>query len=188
MSITYTFGADCPVDELRGMTATDGVFCNIDHRFIPGRDPDAVRFVIDGRQVIVKIAGRPELEAALAEAKAEKDRVTARLAEIGWPQYEAALLRMEKARDAYDRASERGYPSREAGALKHAEAALAQTRVDYPLAALYALAKSYARARNPVKAKHGCDAMRAIETGGDPADVIAKMQAAWDEYCHRSLD
>ena len=59
--ITYTFPMDCPVAELRGVTVTGGR---------PGmfRGSEVVNFTTEvaGRPVTALVAGKPELEAAVA--------------------------------------------------------------------------------------------------------------------------
>ena len=80
--ITYTFQRDCKVAALAGKTFTGGEFCRTDGKW--QGEPDAVRFAekVDGKTVMARIAGKPELEAALAASKAEKAAVANRLAAI----------------------------------------------------------------------------------------------------------
>lgn len=176
--ITYTFAADCGLKELAGKTVQGGRF---DEMQIAGRNEIIVRFTtrIAGKAVIAKIAGKPELEALYQEHCAAQARKAEILKQISWPIYREIQGRVINARDAYDSASEYGYPAREAAALKLAEEALAQARIEYPLAAAYALAESYRMADNYRKSAAGRAAMEAIEHGTDPQAVIAQMQATW---------
>ena len=177
--ITYTFQRDCKVAALAGKTFTGGEFCRTDGKW--QGEPDAVRFAekVDGKTVMARIAGKPELEAALAASKAEKAAVANRLAAIGWPQYKVAQRAAYNARAAYDRASERGYPAREAAAMRAAHEALDAARAQYPLAETYANAESYSLASNYVKAGAGARAMAAIEGGADPLAEVATMKSEW---------
>ena len=177
--ITYTFGRDCKVAALAGKTFTGGEFCRADGNW--QGEPDAVRFVekVDGKAVMAKIAGKPELEEALAAGKAEKAAVADRLAAIGWPQYKAAQRAAYNARAAYDRASEYGYPAREAAAMRAADDALDGARTQYPLAAAYAKAESYSLANNYAKVGAGTKAMAAIGGGADPLAAVAAMEQEW---------
>jgi len=69
MTITYTFPLDCKIPHLRGVTARGGI---IGRQIINGRAVDVVRFApINGELVSAIIAGKPELEAALAAHHAE---------------------------------------------------------------------------------------------------------------------
>jgi len=76
MNITYTFPADFKHPKLAGVTCTGGKFVNSQGRWREA--VDAVAFsapVIDGKGIAVMVAGRPGLEALLAEhiaAEAEK--------------------------------------------------------------------------------------------------------------------
>lgn len=185
MQITYTFPADFQTPELRGVTATGGQLCRIDGKWMGGAVPDAVKFAaprLNGKVLIARIAGKPELEAVLAQHLEAQARKAARLAEIKWPEYQAIQRRADNAQGAYDRASDYGYPAREAEALKQAQAALDQARIDYPMAALYAQAEAFSFASNDVKAGAGRKAMAAIEQGQDPEQAVAAMRAAWSDY------
>lgn len=117
------------------------------------------------------------------QSAASKD---ARLAEIGWPQYQAAQCRVYNARARYDRASAYGYPAKEADELRAAEADLERARQTYPLSALYARAESWSLSSHYVKAAAGARAMRRIEDGEDPDTVVAEMEQSWRQYCFDS--
>ena len=188
MSITYTFTKDCKIPQLRGVTATGGQFCRIDGKF--DGVPDAVRFEIKvaGQPVMAAIAGKPELEAALAAHLAAAQAVTDRLASIGWPKYQAASRALGNARGAYDAASEYGYPAREAALMAAAEKALAQVSAEYPQACAYGRAVGYSQAANADKAAAGRQAMEAIEGGADPLQAIAKMNSAWTAAAAKSVE
>lgn len=185
--ITYTFPADCPIAQLRGRTFTGGEFCRADGQL--RLEPDAVRFGerVDGKAVLARIAGTPALEAALIAHKTEALAIEGRLAAIGWPQYSAIQRRAINAEGHYDAASERGYPAREAEAMKVAYAALDQARAQYPLAAAYAKTHSYSMAAHYQKASAGRKAMRAIEAGGDVLAVIAAMESEWSAAAEKAV-
>ena len=185
--LTYTFATDCPVPQLRGITATGGTFCRIDGAW--QKEPDAVRFRerIDGKAIVARIAGKPELEAALIAHKNAEIEIAAKLAAIGWPAYKAVQRAAENARESYDRASEYGYPAKEAAAMRITDEALAAARVQYPLAAAYARAESYSMAANDQKASAGRTAMAAIESGADALATIQAMEAEWSDAAERAV-
>ncbi len=190
-NINYTFPADCKVPQLRGVTATGGVFCVASGKW---RQPiDAVKFTteIDGKGIIAMISGKPELEAALtahlARIADEKAALDSTLAAIGWPQYQAVQSRACNAREAYDRASEYGYPAKEAGAMQAADVALDAARAQYPGAAAYVRAESYSMASHDQKASAGRRAMDAIESGADPIATIAVMEAEWSAAAEKAV-
>lgn len=190
-SITYTFPDDCKVAALRGVTAVGGVFCTASGKW---RDPiDAVKFTteINGRGVTAMIAGKPELElllaAHLARIAAEQAAKDAALSALSWPQYQAIQRRAANAREAYDRASEYGYPAKEAAAMRAADEALESARQQYPLAAAYAKAESYSMAANDQKASAGNRAMKAIESGADPLATISAMDAEWSAAAAKAV-
>lgn len=185
--ITYTFPADCKVALLRGKTFSGGEFCRTDGKW--QGEPDAVRFVehFEGRIVMARIAGVPELEAALAAHKADKQAVADRLAAIGWPEYKAASRAASNARAAYDRASEYGYPAAQAATMRAADAALDSARAIYPLAAAYAQAEAYGFASNYAKAAAGTRAMRAIEAGADPIATVEEMMTEWSADAEQAV-
>ena len=180
--ITYTFCLDFPVAELRGITLTGGKFCRIDG--LPG-NPDAVRFArgINGKSVMARIVGKSELESALADYLAAHAKKEAILSAIGWTDYAKARNAAINAFAAYERASEHGYPAKEAAAMRIADAKLATAKDAFPDAALYAMADGFSMSANYVKAAAGRDAMDAIESGCNPSEAIAAMKAAWADYC-----
>lgn len=182
--ITYTFAADCPVAPLRGITVTGGKFCRIDGK---AGEPDAVRFIerVAGKTIIARIAGKPELEAALVAHNAGIAARKAMLDAIGWPQYKDVQSRYRNAQYAYERASEHGYPVEQAAKVRDAYAALEAARVQYPGAAAYAKAESYSMADNYAKAGAGRNAMAAIERGDDPAQAVAAMEIKWSADAER---
>lgn len=191
MKITYTFTNDYKISELRGKTFTDGKLSRADGKC--DGEPDAVDFgnvKVGGKTVRlkVKIAGRPELEAALAAHKADKEAVAERLASIGWTIYRSAQIKAMNARSAYDSASERGYPAKEAAAMAAADKDLNEAAKKYPLAAAYAKAESYSMAHNYAKAAAGRRAMRAIESGADPLQAVAEMEAEWAGAAARAVE
>lgn len=185
--ITYTFSVYCPIAVLAGKTFTGGVFARADNKW--QGEPDAVRFAesIDGKAVMARIAGKPELEAALAAHKAAERAIKDRLATLGWPQYKAVQRAAINARDAYDQASERGYPAREAAAMRLSDDALEAAARQYPDAALYAMAEAYSMAAHYAKAAAGSRAMRAIEQGSEPAQAVAEMDAEWSVAASKAV-
>jgi len=186
-NLTYTFATDCPIPQLRGITVTGGQFCRIDGAW--RKEPDAVRFAerIDGKAIVARIAGKPELEAALMAHKNAETETAARLAAIGWPAYQAVQRAAENARAAYDLASEYGYPAKEADAMHTTDKALTAARVQYPLAAAYARAESYSMAENDQKASAGSKAMAAIEGGTDALAAIKIMEDEWLAAAERAV-
>lgn len=187
-NITYKFADDCPIPELRGLTATGGKFTRVDGQY--GKTPDAVKFTttINGKGIVAKIAGKPELEAALAEHLANEQAVADRLEAIGWPIYQSAQSKVINARAEYDSASEYGYPVKQAKAMYAAEDALEPIAAQYPLAVMYAKAISYSYASNDEKASAGRNAMRKIEQGGDVCQAISEMESDWAEAAQRACD
>lgn len=185
--LTYTFPADCPIPQLRGITVTGGQFCRIDGQW--NKEPDAVRFNerIDGKAIVARIAGKPELEEALRAHNNAERAIADRLAAIGWPAYQAVQRAAKYARAAYDRASEYGYPAKEAAAMRTTDEALAAARVQYPLAAAYARAVSYSMAENDEKASAGRKAVAAIECGTDALEAIRIMEAEWSAAADRAV-
>lgn len=189
--ITYTFPQSSPIADLRGKTFANGTFCRIDGKW--QGEPDAVNFgehTIGGKLVMLKakITGKPELEAALAAHNAVKAAIEARLAAIGWPVYQVAQRKAINARGAYDAASERGYPVREAAAMRVADEALDAIARQYPLAAAYAKAESYSFASNYLKSSAGTRAMRAVEAGVDPVLAIAAMEQEWSTAASNAVN
>lgn len=182
MTITYTFAADAAAPQLRGITCHGGVFCRVDGK---RGEPDAVQFstIIDGKRAMARIAGKPELEAALAARNAAIAAKAAVLAAMNWTAYEVILNAMLSAESAYKVASERGYPARQAAALKKADEAFQAARAAYPAADLYNTAQNFSRASHDVKATAGVNAMAAIEQGADPVAAIAEMKAVWAAHC-----
>jgi hypothetical protein len=187
-NITYTFPTDCPIPQLRGVTVTGGQFCRLDGQRLA--EPDAVRFatLVDGNAVTARIAGKPELETLLADHLAAKAAKANRLAELGWDEYKQAQRAAVNARAAYDRASEYGYPAREAKAMHQADEALKVVAAQHPGAAAYAIAEAYSLAANDTKASAGRDAMRAIEQGDDPVATVTAMQARWSADAGKAVD
>ena len=187
-TITYTFAADCPITQLRGVTVHGGVFCASTGKY--NDQTDVVRFatLVDGRVVKARIAGKPELEQALADHLAADAAKVAALAAIKWPEYQAIQSRAINARGAYDAASECGYPVKEARAMKIADEALDAARTQYPRAAAYAKAESYSMAAHDQKASAGNKAMAAIESGEDPLVAVAAMDAVWAASAAKCAD
>jgi len=52
----------------------------------------------------------------------------------------------------------------------------------YPHARDYKIAVGYCLSENPTKSSIGETAKKKIENGGDPAEVVAEMKKAWEDY------
>lgn len=75
MQITYTFPAAHKIAELAGKTFTGGTVC---HRKINKNDKTATKLIdfhaeIFGKNLLVIVAGKPEIEAQLTEIKKQDD-------------------------------------------------------------------------------------------------------------------
>lgn len=182
MNISYTFPSDCPIAKLANQTVTGGKPCTL---------PDGSAGVDFGHQIggIVKarLAGKPDLKAQVDAYLADLMARKSLLATIGWPEYQKVQSRAYNARAAYDRASEHGYPAREAMAAQMADKALDAARAQYPMAAAYAKAESYSMASNFAKAGAGRNAMAAIELGTNPAAAVAAMESEWSAAAERMV-
>lgn len=179
---SHTFPDDCAIPQLRGQTFTGGRLCKLPD------GADGVDFGAHfGKRIMARIAGKPELEDQLAAHHAADAKRDAILIAIGWPAYSALRSKAINARYAYDRASERGYPVRQAMAMRAADEALAQAAQQYPGAALYGRADGYSMSSNYAKAGAGRAAMAEIEAGGDPGAAIAAMEAAWSADAERMV-
>jgi len=110
------------------------------------------------------------------------------LTKIGWPDYEQIQLASEIARNAYDMASDYGYPAAEAVELNAADAALAEAQALYPGAAAYAKAIAYHESANYRKVAAGKQAMDAIERGADPVEAVTAMERDWAEAASKMVD
>lgn len=188
-TLTYTFPTDFPTAELRGVTVTGGEFCRLDGQWMAG-EPDAVRFAtkVNGKAIGARIAGKPELEAALAAHQAAQAAKAACLRALGWDEYREALRAAGNAEARYDAASEHGYPVREAERLRQAQDALSALSARSPGAAAYAKAEAYSQAANADKAILGTEAMRAIEQGLDPIITVEAMEQAWHAAAAQAVD
>ena len=80
---------------------------------------------------------------------------------------------------AYDRASNRGYPAREAATLKRIEAAYIEAKKLYPIAAAWIRADAFEAASNYAKSAAGQRAKKRIDAGEDYNGVLADMDAEW---------
>lgn len=191
--ITYTFPADYPHDELRGVTFTGGSLT----RIVVDRKPvDAVAFkatLIGGRTVTARLDNKSDLQAAVAEAKAEEQRIEdAKRAVLeaaipGLSQYEAAMRNYSNAMEAYNRASERGYPAREAAAADAADKALTAIHEQYPATVAWRKIEAYCLARNHDKSAAGDVARRSVQAGGDVFSAAEKMEADWKSAAERAM-
>ena len=187
--ITYTFPADCPIKELAGVTVKGGKPINA------GANGRCVEFAtkVNGKAVMARIAGKPDLEAAVArydaELEAEKQAKRAALesAVPGLAQYESAMSAFYNAQAAYEKASEYGYPAKEAAAADAADKALAAIHEQYPATVAYREIVSYRQASNDDKSSAGDKAMRVVEAGGDIFEVVAAMRAEWSAAAEKSV-
>lgn len=161
---------------------------------VGGKPTDVCAFSYAGKQLMVGVAGRPELVAALAaekiaEKQARDDKQAAMERAVpGLAAYEAASAAAGNARGAYDQASERGYPAREAAAAEEADTKLQAVYAQYPATALWAKIEAYIDASNYLKSAAGNAARKAVEAGADIASVVAKMQADWSAAAGRAVD
>ena len=183
-SITYTFPADFHAPQMRGVTCTGGQF---QRRKVGGSVVDVCAFEtrINGQQIIATVAGKPELEAAMAAEAAAKDRAAAnraaRLAAAvpGLDEYERAASALLDARTAYERASDRGYPAKEAAALKDAESALGDVVAAHPVTAIWAQIQGFIDSANAEKSALGQQAIAAILAGESAVVAAASMRDQW---------
>ena len=193
-NIIYTFPDQTTIPApLRGKTFTGG---KLSRQMIGGAVVEVVMFSerINGQTVAAKVAGRPELEAAVAaikatEAKAKADaQTTLETAVPGVLAYEAAMRSYSNAVAAYDRASERGYPVKEAAAAKEADAALKAVFEQYPATALWSKIIGFTQASNYSKSGAGEAAKKAVLSGEDITQAVAKMEADWLNAAQRAVD
>lgn len=192
MNITYTFPADCPIAALRGVTCTGG---QVSRHNVGGKAVEVVAFEtkVNGKSVMAAVEGKPELVAAVAavkaaEAKAAADKQAAlELAVPGLAAYEAASTAYSIAADAYDRASERGYPVREAANAKTADAALQAVFEKFPATKLWAQIKTYSYGSNYDRAGAADAAKKSVLAGVPIAEAVAKMEADWSAAASRAV-
>ena len=192
MNISYTFPANCPVPALRGVTLTGGVITN---RLINKVLVEVVSFdhKVNGQPVCAIVAGKPELEAAVAAVKAAEAeakaaaRTTLELAVPGLAAYEAALMAYSRAVAAYDRASEHGYPAREAAAVERADQALQAVFAKYPATKAWSEIQGYTQASNYSKSSAGDAADKAVRGGADVFKAAEKMHADWAAAAERAV-
>ncbi len=193
MNITYTFSADCPTEALRGVTFTGGELTRIK---IGNQVVDAVAFKcpkINGQLVTARLDNKPDLQAIVAAAKEEAQRVAdAKRAALetavpGLAQYETAMRNYYNAQAAYDRASERGYPAKEAAAADAADKALQAVHEQYPATVAYREIDAFRLASNYDKSAAGDRAMRALEAGGNIFEVAETMRSEWKTAAERAM-
>lgn len=191
-NISYTFPGDCPVPALCGVTLHGGKVVN---RVINKVLTEVVAFdyKVNGQPVCVRIAGKPELEAAVAAIKATEAaaKATARAAleaaVPGLAAYEAASVAYSRAAAAYDRASEHGYPAREAAAAERADQALQAVFVEYPATKAWSEIQGYTQADNYSKSAAGDAADKVVRGGGDVFQAAQKMRADWAAAAERAV-
>jgi hypothetical protein len=192
--ITYTFAGDCPVTALAGVTVTGGKIQTI---LVNKVVTEVVVFEtkVNGQSVTAKVAGKPELEAAVAsikaaDAKAKADARTAlELAVPGLAAYEAASTAYSNAAHAYDRACDRsgGYPVNEAAEAKDTDAALQAVFSAYPATKLWAQIEKYSFGSNYDRAGAADAAKKAVMAGVPLADAVVKMDADWSAAAERAV-
>jgi hypothetical protein len=191
-NITYTFPADCPIAELAGVTVSGGKIQNI---LVNKVLTEVVVFEtkVQGKSVTAKVAGKPELEAAVAaikaaEAQAKADaRATLEAAVPGLAAYESASSAYSAAVHAYDRASERGYPVNEAARAQAAEKVLFAVYEQHPATKLWAQIEKYSYGSNYDRAACASKAKAAVMSGVPIADAVAKMEADWSAAAERAV-
>lgn len=192
--ITYTFPSDDKTPaHIRGVTVSGG---QIDTRLVDRKVVDVVCFEtkINGQQVVAGIKGRPELEAALAEHQAAKAaqklqaRQTLEAAVPGLAAYEAASTANANAAEAYDRASEHGYPAKQAAAAKAASEALEAVLAQYPATKAWRTIIGYTQASNYSKSAAGDAARKAVMDGTPIMQALEAMTANWSAAASRAVD
>lgn len=193
MTITYTFPLDCPLPQLRGVTCTGGKVTSMK---IDGKMVEAVAFtspLVGGQTVTARIDNKPDLQAIIA---ADKERsaqaVAAKQAALeasvqGLAAYESAMRTYSNAADAYDRASEHGYPAKESAAADAAEKALQAVHAKYPATVAWRKIEEFCQAHNDAKSSAGYTARRAVESGIDVFSAAEKMETEWKEAAERAV-
>jgi hypothetical protein len=199
MSNTYTFHQDHSIKDLRGKTFTVAKFDKILNN---GKRVDAAVFKesFQGKPIMALVSGKPELEAMLAAKNAEKERkaaadraaAAADRAELeaavpGVTEYESAMRKYQNAQADYERASERGYPAKEAAAASAADVELRAVMKKYPATALWRKVQGYVNASNYDKQGAGMAADSAIRSGTPIADAVEEMEAAWKSDAERAM-
>lgn len=193
MNITYTFPTDCPVPQLRGVTFIGGQLTKtkIDDKWV-----DAVVFqgpLIDGRTVTARLDNKPDLQAIVAYAKEAADiAAAAKQAAIeasvpGLAAYEAAMRAYSNALADYERASQYGYPAKEAAASEAADNALQAVHAQYPATVAWRKIESYCQASNYDKSAAGDVARRSVEAGKDIFEAVAIMETDWKAAAERAV-
>lgn len=127
--ITYTFSATCPVPEIAGKTFYGG---KLTRRLVNRRSVDVIEFAGTGcgKNVMVMVAGKPELEAQVAEikkAQAERDADLLR-AQAAYEQTPRGA-REKLATEEYNTYSANHYPGSKAW-FRNSEAAKALREFD----------------------------------------------------------
>lgn len=185
--IEYTFPADCPVPQMRGVTCYGG---KQQKAKIDGKCVDVVAFsspLIGGLTVTAKIENHPALKAivdaanATAAAELMVRRSFVESSVPGLAEYESAAKDVSIALSDYERASGRGYPAKEAAALSAAENKLNRVHDDYPATAAWRKIVAYSQASNVSKHSAGLGAIKAVEAGENVFMVAARMEAEWSE-------
>ncbi len=144
----------------------------------------------------LKIEGKPELAVLIADLQARQAEIAqataareARVAAIpGLAALRAAISAREDAYARYQRASEHGYPAREAHAWHVAEHVARDLATEYPHAAGYLKAEAWSRAANYAKAAAGSRAMARMADGEDYMIVLADMEAEWTAAARRAVE
>lgn len=193
MNITYTFPDDCPLPQLRGVTFTGG---RMTKTKIDGELIDAIVFdapLIDGRTITARLDNKPDLQAIVASAKEAADiAAAAKQAAIeesvpGLASYEAAMSAYSNALADYERASQYGYPAKEAAAAESADNALQAVHVQYPATVAWRKIESFCQASNYDKSAAGDVARRSVEAGNDIFEAVAKMESDWQAAAERAV-
>lgn len=157
---------------------------------IEGKYVDVVAFsspLIGGLTVTAKIANHPALKAivdavnATAAAEFLAKRACLEAAVPGLAEYESAAKDVSIAFAAYERASDRGYPAKEAAALSAAENKLNRVHDDYPATVAWRKIVAYSQASNVSKYSAGLSAIKAVEAGENVFLVAERMEAEWSE-------
>lgn len=105
----------------------------------------------------------------------------------GLNEYENASKKYANAVAAYDAASERGYPSREAAAASLADAELKEIMSKFPATALWRRVQIYLSSSNYQKMAAGKEADRAIRAGAPIEEAVKNMESQWLASARRGV-
>ncbi len=105
----------------------------------------------------------------------------------GMREMDEATDNLSRARYNYDKASDHGYPVREAAEMATAEKAYTAAKALHPVAAAYLLARAWTQSSNYLKRAAGRRAAQRILAGEDHAVVMREMEAEWSEAASKAV-